>query len=107
MVSDAGLLAHYRAAAEGLGRRFDLDDGPGAAPTISTDMANVSLVVPTIHPLLGIPTGGAVNHQPAFAAACITPDADRAVIDGALALAQTGVRVAQDEGLRARLLDPT
>ena len=50
-------------------------------------MANVSLVVPSIHPLLAIPTDGAVNHQPEFAAACVTPDADRAVLDGALALA--------------------
>ncbi len=103
MVSDPDLTAHYRAAAEGLGRRFDADDEAASAPTISTDMANVSLVVPTIHPLLGIPTGGAVNHQPAFAAACVTPDADRAVVDGALALADTGVRVAQDATLRARL----
>jgi hypothetical protein len=44
-------------------------------PTISTDMANVSLVVPSIHPLLMIETNGAVNHQPEFTAACITPEA--------------------------------
>lgn len=103
MVNDPELLAHYRRVAEGLGRHFEADDEGGAKPTISTDMANVSLVVPTIHPLLGIPTNGAVNHQPQFTAACVTPDADAAVIDGALALALTGVAIAKDKALRARL----
>jgi amidohydrolase len=103
MESDAGLLAHYRAAAESLGRSFELDDAGAAKPTISTDMANVSLVVPSIHPLLAIPTNGAVNHQPEFTAACITDAADQAVIDGAVALALTTVGVAQDTSLRTRL----
>jgi len=101
---DTDILQHYRRAAEGLGRRFDLDDAGVDPPTISTDMANVSLVVPSIHPLLMIPTHGAVNHQPEFTAACITPAADQAVRDGALALALTGVAVATDDVLRARLL---
>jgi len=73
-------------------------------PAISTDMANVSLVVPSIHPMLMIPTNGAVNHQPEFTAACITPEADRAVLAGAIALAHTGIAVANDERLRARLM---
>jgi hypothetical protein len=74
-------------------------------PTFSTDMANVSLAVPTIHPLIGIEAGGAVNHQHEFAAACITPSADAAVRDGALALAWTAIDAATDPALRARLLD--
>ena len=53
-------------------------------PTISTDMANVSLAVPSIHPMIGIETNGAVNHQPEFAAACLGPSAEQAVFDGAL-----------------------
>ena len=104
MESDPELLAHYRRAAESLGRRFDLDDAGEPKPTISTDMANVSLVVPSIHPMLMIPTGGAVNHQAAFTAACATPAADQAVLDGAMALARTGVAVAQDGPLRERLI---
>jgi amidohydrolase len=104
MVSDSAILAHYREAAEALGRDFSLDDERVARPTISTDMANVSLVVPSIHPLLMIPTNGAVNHQPQFTAACITNDADLAVIDGAIALAHTAVAVASDEILRERLI---
>ena len=104
MESDYEILAHYRSAAESLGRNFTLDDEGSAKPTISTDMANVSLAVATIHPLLAIPTGGAVNHQPEFTAACISPDADQAIIDGALALALTAVGVAEDLTLRERLV---
>lgn len=104
MVSDTAILAHYREAAEALGRDFSLDDEGIAKPTISTDMANVSLVVPSIHPLLMIPTNGAVNHQPEFTAACITDDADLAVIDGAIALAHTAIAVASDGVLRERLI---
>ena len=103
MVSDRALLAAYRRHAEDRGRVFAADDDGEPMPTISTDMANVSLRIPTIHPLLGIETNGAVNHQPSFAAACATASADRAVIDGAVALALTGIDVATDASLRARL----
>jgi amidohydrolase len=103
MVSDPALLAAYRRHAESLGRRFTADDAREPVPTISTDMANVSLQVPTIHPLIGLEANGSVNHQPAFAAACATPSADRAVVDGAIALCLTGIDVATDPALRARL----
>jgi amidohydrolase len=104
MAADPEILAHYRRAAESLGRDFRLDDEEAPKPTISTDMANVSLALPSIHPLLMIPTHGAVNHQPEFTAACITPAADQAVIDGAIALAETAVGVANDAVLRERLM---
>jgi amidohydrolase len=106
MESDVGLLGAYRLNAEALGRSFDADDSDAPRPTFSTDMANISLAVPTIHPLIGIETGGAVNHQHEFAAACITPSADAAVRDGALALAWTAIDAATDPSLRRRLLGP-
>jgi metal-dependent amidase/aminoacylase/carboxypeptidase family protein len=74
---------------------------------VSTDMGNVSHVVPSIHPFIGIETQGAVNHQAGFASACAGPSADQAVIDGALALALTAVEAARDERIRARLLART
>ena len=104
MESDIELLALYRDAAESLGRSFALDDAGEAAPTISTDMANVSLVTPSIHPLIKIDAGGASNHQPAFAAACVTPSADAAVTDGSIALAQTAAAAAANPQIRERLL---
>ena len=107
MVSDPDLLASYRANAESLGRRFTLDDEGAARPTLSTDMANVSLTVPTIHPLIALDGGGSVNHQPEFAAACVTPSADDAVRDGALAMAWTAIDLAEPGPLRDRLLAGT
>jgi amidohydrolase len=104
MESDPGLLALYRPNAESLGRDFSLDDQQAPRPTFSTDMANVSLAVPTIHPLVRIEAGGSVNHQPEFAAACVTPSADAAVRDGALAMAWTAIDAAQPGTLRDRLM---
>ena len=103
MVDDLDILAHYRVAAEATGRSFAADDAGEPIPTISTDMANVSLVVPAIHPLIGIDTHGAVNHQPEFTASCINDSADRAVINGAGIMAETVARVAGDDALRHRL----
>jgi amidohydrolase len=105
MECDPDLLALYRSNAESLGRQFTLDDQGAPRPTFSTDMANVSLAVPTIHPLVRIESGGSVNHQPEFAAACITPSADAAVRDGALAMAWTAIDAARTVDLRDRLLD--
>jgi metal-dependent amidase/aminoacylase/carboxypeptidase family protein len=104
MEADAALLGAYRANAETLGRRFEADDAGRPQPTLSTDMANVSLAVPTIHPLIAVEANGAVNHQREFAAACVTPSADAAVRDGAVALAWTAIDAAADPGLRERLL---
>ena len=105
MEADPGLLAAYRVNAERLGRTFEADDADTPLPTLSTDMANVSLAVPTIHPLVRIETNGAVNHQPEFAAACITPSADAAVRDGAVAMAWTAIDAATDPAMRQRLLN--
>jgi hypothetical protein len=63
-------------------------------------MANISLVVPTIHPLIKVEAGGASNHQYEFAAACITDSADQAMVDGALLMALTAIDVALDEKWR-------
>ena len=69
----------------------------------STDMGNVSLAIPSIHPMLGIDSLPAVNHQAGFAAAAASPAADRAVLDGALAMAWTTIDLASDEAVRRRL----
>jgi len=91
----------YRRNAEAIGRNF-----PSLPPmkSGSTDMANVSLRMPTIHPMMEIEARGASNHQPEFTAACITESADRAVRDGALAMALTVVDLAGTPAVRDRLL---
>ncbi len=109
--NDPDLLPLYRANAERLGRRFTPadSDGPAAAAgrmnRASTDMGNVSLLLPAIHPYIGIGSLPAVNHQKEFAAHCVTPEADAALVDGAIALAWTAADAALDEGIRGRLID--
>jgi metal-dependent amidase/aminoacylase/carboxypeptidase family protein len=70
----------------------------------STDMANISLAMPSIHPMLGLDSFPIVNHQHEFAAFCATPTADTALRDGAVAMAWTAIDMATDEAVRARLL---
>lgn len=92
----------YQRNAEALGRQFV----ETAQPAGSTDMGNISLAMPAIHPMIGINSLPAVNHQPEFAAHSATPDADQALMDGALAMAWTAIDAATDEALRASLLAP-
>jgi amidohydrolase len=101
---DDALLGAWRRNAETLGRRYEADDAGRPPPTISTDMANVSLSVPSIHPLVGLDAHGAVNHQAEFAAACVGPSAEQALHDGALGLAWTAIDAATDPELRTHLL---
>ncbi len=104
VVHDAELVAVYRANAEALGRTF-VDAGPFVERAgASTDMGNVSRVIPSIHPMIGIGSLPAVNHQPEFAAHCITGLADRALIDGAIGMAWTAIDLATAPALRGRLM---
>lgn len=101
------MAALYRSNSEALGRPFP-DPGEWATrPTGSTDMGNVSLALPAIHPMIGINSLPAVNHQPEFTKHCITPDADKALCDGALAMAWTCIDMALDEVLCGKLLART
>ncbi|MBB2957545.1 amidohydrolase [Pseudoclavibacter helvolus] len=88
--NDAPLLGAFAENAAALGRDMDLaEKKPAGMNTASTDMGNVSRLVRSIHPYLGIDSAPAVNHQAAFAAAAATPAADRAALDGAILMAQT------------------
>jgi len=105
MRADGELSALYQANAEALGRVFpDIPAAVMERTAGSTDMANVSLAIPTIHPMLGIDSLPAVNHQPEFAAHCVSRAADRAVLDGAVAMAWTAIDAATMPALRDRLL---
>lgn len=104
MRQDPEIAAIYQRNAESLGRKF-LSLGPMLDQVAaSTDMGNISHVVPSIHPAIGINSLPAVNHQPEFTAHCITESADKAVVDGALAMAWTAIDLACDVKLRERLM---
>ena len=94
MRHDARLAELYRRNAEQIGRSFPNPEVWENRPTASTDMGNVSLAVPSIHPMIGINSLPAVNHQPEFAAHCVSPDADQALAEGALAMAWTAIDLA-------------
>ena len=98
---DEELALLYRQNGEDLGRVFSARPTKGGA---STDMANVSLLMPTIHPSLGLDCAPAVNHQPEFAQHCRTDEADTSVLHGAISMAQTCVDAAVAPQIRERLL---
>lgn len=58
----------------------------------STDMGNVSHVVPSIHPMFAIPTVAA-NHTPGFTVAAATREAHLATLRAATGLAMTALDV--------------
>ena len=104
MHHDHELAVVYQRNAEALGRKFPDFGALLERAAGSTDMGNVSLAMPSIHPVIGIDSLPAVNHQPEFAAHCATEAADKAVVDGALAMAGTGIDLAGDARIRARLM---
>jgi amidohydrolase len=104
MRHDETMAALYRKNSAALGRPFPESNELESVPFASTDMGNVSLHIPSIHPLIGIGSLPAVNHQPEFTAHCITPDADKALCDGALAMAWTCIDLAQNDDARRALL---
>ncbi|BCI53473.1 peptidase M20 [Mycolicibacterium litorale] len=91
--TDEQLLDWFIRNAAALGRDMTAPPPEGAAAmkTASTDMGNVSQHVRAIHPYLGIGSLPAVNHQRAFADAAVGPAAERALRDGATALAWTAI----------------
>ncbi|GAA3525247.1 M20 family metallopeptidase [Amycolatopsis ultiminotia] len=100
---DHVLAGLFRSNAQDLGRVFP--DYPDRSLG-STDMAEVSVQLPAIHPVLSFdrpPEEG--NHTAGFAAAACGPEGDRAVRDGGLALALTTADAARDTQIRRRLTE--
>jgi metal-dependent amidase/aminoacylase/carboxypeptidase family protein len=101
---DPWLADTVRAEMVRLGRAPVDRDVESAQPLGSTDMGNVTQVLPGIHPILAVDADGAALHQPAFAAAAVGPSGDRAVIEGAIMLARTIVHLAETPAERERVL---
>lgn len=105
LTPDTWLAETFRAEMQRMGREPVAPELEAALPLGSTDMGNVTQVMPGIHPIVGIDAGGASVHQPAFAEAAASPSADRAVVEGAVMLARTVVRLAETPGERDRVLE--
>ena len=98
MRNNGPLVERFRAnmAAYGID---DMGDDPNAG---STDMANVSWVVPTIHPDLAICEEGVAGHSIAFRDAAVTPRADETTLLAATLIAQTAIDLFEDPALVER-----
>lgn len=97
MRNDKLLAELYGANSAALGRPMPTSAEIGETGAGSTDMGNVSYVVPSIHPVVGINSLPAVNHQKEFAAHTVTEDGTRAIRDGALAMAWTIIDLAEGD----------
>jgi len=91
--TDERALAAYRRNALDRGRVFADPGVAGRMNRASTDMGNVSQLVPAIHPYIGVDSLPYSNHQKEFAAACVGPAAERALLDAAVLMAWTAVDV--------------
>lgn len=89
MVDNAPLLDRYAANAAALGRTVIDPRDSSVRVTGSTDMGNVSHLVPSMHPMIAVSPPAIGIHTPEFAACAGSPDGDRAVLDGAKAMAMT------------------
>jgi amidohydrolase len=101
---DPWLAEAVRAEMLSLGRTPLAAEYEAALPLGSTDMGNVTQFMPGIHPMIAVDAGGASLHQPDFTAAAAGPSADKAVVDGAIMLARTIVRLAESPEQRDRVL---
>lgn len=88
MVDIDAMVDLYAANAAALGRSV-LDPAVAGAVVGSTDMGNVSYEVPSIHPIIQAADPGVAIHTPDFAGFAAGEQGDRAVIDGAKAMAWT------------------
>lgn len=96
------LADQFQMHAESLGREFvpyERALGFGAG---STDMGNVSHRIPSIHPMLAVAPPNVVIHNPEFARWAGGAEGDRAVIDGAKALALTAADFLLSPALQAQ-----
>jgi metal-dependent amidase/aminoacylase/carboxypeptidase family protein len=91
MVTNESLSASYVANAALLGRSVSDPRTTGHRVVGSTDMGNISHLVPSIHPMIASAPSGATIHTQAFAKHSRESLADKAVIDGAKAMAMTAI----------------
>ena len=89
----------YRVNAERVGRTPIRRPENGVVG--STDMGNVSYLVPSIHPMIKVAPSGVAIHTKEFAAWAKAAEGDQAVLDGAKAMAMT----VADLWLRPDVLD--
>jgi metal-dependent amidase/aminoacylase/carboxypeptidase family protein len=103
MYTNQPLSAAYAANLERLGRKLaDITSVP-AAVAGSTDMGNISKLVPSIHPMIAVSPPMVPLHSAEFAQWAGSQDGRQAVVDGAKALAMTALDVLRKPQLLAEV----
>ncbi|MEX2206100.1 MAG: M20 family metallopeptidase [Myxococcota bacterium] len=97
------LARRYQANAESLGRTFFPYEKLPPGMQGSTDMGNVSHRVPSIHPMIAVAPPHVTIHNAEFTKWAGSESGDRAVLDGAKALAMTALDFFCDAELRAEV----
>lgn len=105
MVTNSSLSAAYAVNALALGRTVRDPQTSGHRVVGSTDMGNVSHLVPSIHPMIASATPGSTIHTADFARQSIGPLANKAVIEGAKMMAMTAIDFWMSPDLRSRVAD--
>lgn len=100
MIDNGPMVSSYVANAAGLGRTVADPRQSGKVVMGSTDMGNISYLVPSIHPMIQVAPDGVPIHSVDFARYAAAEEGDRAVIDGAKAMAMTVVDLWASAGLR-------
>jgi amidohydrolase len=100
-VSNRGLIEAFRDNLTALGFSYEIP--PADAGVGSSDIGNVSQLVPAIHPYLKICDTGINGHTPGFAEAAASPLADELTAKGSTLLARTGADVLLRADVRERL----
>jgi amidohydrolase len=91
MVTNDTMGTMYAHNALKLGRTVTDPRRGGHRVVGSTDMGNVSHLVPSIHPMIASAPAGTSIHTKQFAQFARSPMADQAVLDGAKAMAMTAI----------------
>ena len=91
MVTNNTMGTMYAQNALRLGRTVTDPRQGGHRVVGSTDMGNVSHLVPSIHPMIASAPTGTSIHTKQFAQFARSPMADKAVLDGAKAMAMTAI----------------
>ncbi|MFM8856141.1 MAG: M20 family metallopeptidase [Actinomycetota bacterium] len=100
---NASLVETYAANMRSLGRDPLDPSGAGHHVVGSTDLGNVSYLLPAMHPMVGIAPRGVAIHTEEFAHYAASESGDLGVLDGAKALAMTAVDVWSSSDLRTRI----
>ena len=95
MIDNAAMLESFVAHAAAFGR---VHTAPTSRTHVvgSTDMGNVSYLVPSIHPMIRVAPKGVSIHTPEFTRYAGGAEGDAAVIDGARSMAATIVEMWSD-----------